>query len=809
MNATMTTREEQLRDELGIPPGAQRVLVFAESSHWDPNWLLTSEQYYMRRVRPILNRVIDELEQQPRRVFALESVFFLQMFWEREQSRREALRRLLEQGRLRLTGTGITTPDTILPDPEAILRDYQLGQQWLRDQGFGIEPRLAYLPDNFGYSPATPALLRAAGFDWTTITRIDGMYFVACDYRSRDAYPAPGSSASLLLDQLKAIDFVWRAPDGSEVLCHWNAFNYFQGDQLACIGLGRWMGHTLGFGWRTRDHIFQRVQRYARELAPVSPTPYLLCPIGCDFNDPIPGLVELLDRYNHEHFPDGGVYAICAGLDDYLSLVECRRDRLPVVELDPNPYWMGFYASRPEVKIRTQRTARKLRLAGKLAVASGCGDEACKSDLDASWRLVAVSNHHDYITGTSNDFVWNVEQKPWLERAEQLADRVLERYRRDGPAAPVAPEVQPPQWRLADGRLEVVSSRYRVVMSEQVGGCLLSFRDGPDGREMLGGMSNDLVAYHDTGGLWRLGHEYQGGSFREKCRASQDFARIAAVERDGLLEVRIESCIEHRRFVRWMWFRDDSPFVRMRIQGTANRRLTLGCRFATRLRADTLDMDVPGGFLRRPVTRIYDPTYWAARSFVHLHDPQSDAGLAVLLNGPACIGQVRPGVLEWLVLRNAPRERAYGFLPLLAHPASGNDPDEHAIECAVGFTAEGDFRHNQLARQVDRVLADAWLAPGRPDIDALADSLFTTGRQDVVVTAAKPAHHGEGLVVRLHHVGAGNGHVQLGAGALQIDGARLCDARERDLGDLAIQDGQVSVPLQGAITSVRLLTRRS
>ncbi len=38
--------ESQLRETLGIPPEAVKTIVFAESSHWDPNWLKTSEQYY-------------------------------------------------------------------------------------------------------------------------------------------------------------------------------------------------------------------------------------------------------------------------------------------------------------------------------------------------------------------------------------------------------------------------------------------------------------------------------------------------------------------------------------------------------------------------------------------------------------------------------------------------------------------------------------------------------------------------------------------------------------------------------------------
>ena len=45
------------------------------------------------------------------------------------------LETLVDEGRLRLTSSGVTTADTLLPSAEAILRDLLLGQEWLRAQG--------------------------------------------------------------------------------------------------------------------------------------------------------------------------------------------------------------------------------------------------------------------------------------------------------------------------------------------------------------------------------------------------------------------------------------------------------------------------------------------------------------------------------------------------------------------------------------------------------------------------------------------------------------------------------------------------
>jgi len=58
----MTSSVESIRQRLGIPASAQRVLVFTESSHWDPNWMLTSEVYFDRFVRRNLDQAVAALQ---------------------------------------------------------------------------------------------------------------------------------------------------------------------------------------------------------------------------------------------------------------------------------------------------------------------------------------------------------------------------------------------------------------------------------------------------------------------------------------------------------------------------------------------------------------------------------------------------------------------------------------------------------------------------------------------------------------------------------------------------------------------------
>ncbi|UCC60032.1 MAG: hypothetical protein JSV02_09915, partial [Dehalococcoidia bacterium] len=519
-------KETSLRQRLGIPDDAERVIIFAESSHWDPNWLLTSEEYFRRLVCPNLDRALDELLSDPRRVYSIECVYFLRKYWDYRPDRQETVRTLVNNGRLRLTSSGVTTADTLLPSTEAILRDFLVGQEWLRANGMTQEPRIAYFPDSFGHSPALPSILTAAGFDMAAITRIDGMFFPGADYERNKRFPRPGSSAATLMNGERSLDFIWRGPDGAEVLCHWNAYTYGQGDMLAHRGLVRIYLFKASFPDRSDHNVAHKIKRFASQLIPYSRTPYLFCPIGFDFVDPLPDLLELLDRYNRAHYPKTGIWALNAGLDDYLALVDCYRDTLPTLQLDPNPYWTGFYTSRPTLKKQCHELVDKLLTAERLALASG-GDprgQPGANDIEQAWWDAVVANHHDFITGTSPDHVVASEQRPWLERADAAATSAIERLLpgagNAGYHAGAVEKAELPEWRRSDGRVTVKTSHYALELAESAGGGILNAWDPATEKPLLTGVSNDLVSYKDSGGLWRMGHEFRGGRFKEAARAS-------------------------------------------------------------------------------------------------------------------------------------------------------------------------------------------------------------------------------------------------------------------------------------------------
>ncbi|MBN1137560.1 MAG: hypothetical protein JXM73_13315 [Anaerolineae bacterium] len=807
MESISRSEDESLRRRLQIPDQADRVLIFAESSHWDPNWMLTSEAYYQRFVHANLDAALDALESQPRRVYSIECVFFLRMYWDRCPAQRERLGALINEGRLRLTSSGVTTADTLLPSTEAILRDLLLGQEWLRANGLHQEPRLAYFADSFGCSPALPSLLNAAGFDRTAITRVDGMHFVGCDLEPAGRFPRPGSSAELLLKKEGSLDFVWRDRSGAELLCHWNAYTYGQGDMLAFRGLTRVYLVRVAWPARSDRHVARRIGQYVAQLQPYSRTPYLFCPIGFDFVEPIPDLVELLDRYNQNHYPQTGIWAVLAGLDDYLALVEDYRDQLPVLALDPNPYWTGFYTARPALKQRCHHLVDDLLLAERLSwLPENRGAEpAITTALQDAWWHAAASNHHDFITGTSPDPVVDEEQIPWLEEATASARAAINRLSPVWPE-PAASTVTPavPAWQRRNGMVEVRTSHYLIQVDEKGGGTIASLHRADTGQALLTGPSNELIGYQETGGLWRMGHEFWGGRWKEKG-PGQVVGPVEVREVAGGLELSGTTVLGGETFRRSLWLRSDSPLIRCCVEGRAAARQTVTVRWGTDIVTERLVMDTPGGVIARPPQRIYDPTFWPFQHLVSLSDEQCPCGLVLLQALPGAVSY-RPGVyVELVAHRNATREKMFGLVPIPGNPATGHEREMYALEYALLFTAGGDWPQADLPLWIDCLAESPWDVTDRIELRRRVAAAPAVDRPDVRITAVKPASRGEGVILRLYTLTVPDSAITVTWPDRAIRGASLCDARERDIRPLAVEGEGVRLHMPGTIATLRLL----
>lgn len=109
----------------------------------------------------------------------------------------DQIREKIASGKWEISGGMWVEADTNLTGGESLIRQILFGKRFTR-QEFGLETRVLWMPDVFGFSAALPQLLRQSGIDYFMTTKISWNQFNRFPYDT----------------------FRWRGLDGTEVLAH-------------------------------------------------------------------------------------------------------------------------------------------------------------------------------------------------------------------------------------------------------------------------------------------------------------------------------------------------------------------------------------------------------------------------------------------------------------------------------------------------------------------------------------------------------------------------------------------------------------
>ena len=410
------TDADRLRDSLGIPRDAAKVLVFGQNSHLDVDWDYTTDYYYTHYVQKIYDDALDAYAADPEYRYATCEMEYLRRYWNARPERRGELQAMFASGHFKAVGGGVSSPDVLLPRTESLLHDFRAGTHFLHNAGLS-RTSTAYLPDDFGLGATTPDVLNEAGFTGVAFWRVDGTpdspdFNAGVSDFGHQTY-TPGTNAARLA-ALGKTDFMWRSPNGGAVFAHWIAQGYMWGDYLDYPSIvARNLGTPLGRPTSDPTIINANIQKYVDIIGPVSPTDYMFVPIGGDFVYPKKNLAKYARDWNEMQYAQTGVWVVAATFDDFKALALTQKEKLPELTLDIIPYWMGFYATRPELKRDVRGLSAKLSMIEKLALVNEqFGATLSRDAIDELWWAVGDSDHHDWITGTSPDDVMNTDQIP-------------------------------------------------------------------------------------------------------------------------------------------------------------------------------------------------------------------------------------------------------------------------------------------------------------------------------------------------------------------------------------------------------------
>jgi hypothetical protein len=417
--------ELAFREHLGIPLDAKRVVIFGQNAHLDIDWQHTFADYYSMFTEDAFLQASQILQAQPRAYYSIAEMAYLQQHLAAHPEELAPLQAAAESGQLRIVGGGMTSPDTLLPETELLARDYLYGIEFAEDT-LGAHPHAAWLPDSFGHGAGAPDLLAAAGFTSVALSRVDGAPDLMDQILGRRLTPLPDSTAEQLLE-VGSSDFWWRGAGGAQILAHYlsGVGLYCQGDNIDYSEDLELPGGHLG-PYRGDDPTFTdaSIAKYIEQLEPWTKTPYMFVPVGCDFQMPKPELVKYLDGYNDRQ---GGsdVYAVAAPFEDYATLVAFHGDALPTVDNELTPYFMGFFGSRADLKRGARDAAQPFFTAEVYATLLGVVGRQLTAAAQPELSLLVRTDHHDFVTGTSNDAVMTEEQLPLLAETQAAGQSEL------------------------------------------------------------------------------------------------------------------------------------------------------------------------------------------------------------------------------------------------------------------------------------------------------------------------------------------------------------------------------------------------
>jgi alpha-mannosidase len=322
-------------------------------------------------------------------------------YLERRPDREPELARRVREGKLS-AGPWVTQMDEFLVSGESHVRNLRMGLERARE--LGAEPRVGYLPDQFGHIGQMPRILRDAGLGWAIVWR---------------GVP-------------RAIDrstFRWRSTDGTaEVLCEYLPFGYTAGARLM-------RAHEPADLART-------IQDEVERMRPFLVDDRLLIMVGYDHAGPDATLPQRLAEAS----------PLMPGIDAGIGSLDDHVDGRQLGEL---PVWRGELRSGARAhllpNVVSARVHQKLErgrvetLIERRAEPVADRVPGAAAALRRAWTLLLWNGAHDSACGCSHDRVAADVDARFAE-ARAIADGIVGRAgeagadRRDeGSAAPITP----------------------------------------------------------------------------------------------------------------------------------------------------------------------------------------------------------------------------------------------------------------------------------------------------------------------------------------------------------------------------------
>ena len=693
--------------------------------------------------------------------------------------------------------------DCNLSSGESLVRQVIYGKNFFKKE-FGVDNRVLWLPDVFGYSAALPQILRKCGVDWFVTSKLSWNDTNRMPY---DTFLWRGLDGTGINSQFITAQDADRGntKNGTTYVCKTNATmiagtykrysqKHLSDEAIVTFGFGD------GGGGPTAEHL-ELARRGAKGI-PGSPE------VKIDF----------------------------AG--NYLKRLEAKINGNPDL-----PAWQGeLFLERHLGTLTTmannKRNNRKCEFLMENAELLSTlakqlfGDEFPKAELHNAWEMILTNQFHDIIPGSSIKAVYDQSEKDYAAiraTGEGIIERVMDKIadsldakcgyvvfnpnsfvgngqvKIDGKTALVK-AVPPKGYALTnefitknsvkiDIENKIVENSALVVKFDEFWQ-ITSIYDKRNDRELLknGAVGNELrlhVDYPDNYDAWEWCH-YS----RDKYRVITDLDSAEIIDDGARRGIKLVRSFRESKITQTIWFTDDSARVDFdtKVDWHENHKM-LRVAFPIDINTSKATFDVQFGAIERPT---HSNTSWDCAKFEtcgHKFADLSDGGFGVsLLNDCKYGHDIHDGVMILSLLR----------APTFPNPVADMGESEfiYSILPHAGSLHESETLKEAYSLNNPMV---AVKATGAKNAVPATFSALSIDCDHVVCETVKEEEDGTATVIRLYEAKNIRGKFNLKVG-LEVKQAFLCDMLENPISELPIADGVIPLTINGfEILTVKLV----
>ena len=139
-------------------------------THIDCAWVWTLKQT-REKVQRSFCTVLDLMKKYPEYKFMSSQPHLYKALKEEAPEKFEEIKQRVKEGRWECEGAMWVEADCNLSSGESLVRQVLYGKRFFKNE-FGVNSRVLWLPDVFGYSAALPQILKKSGVDWFVTSKI-------------------------------------------------------------------------------------------------------------------------------------------------------------------------------------------------------------------------------------------------------------------------------------------------------------------------------------------------------------------------------------------------------------------------------------------------------------------------------------------------------------------------------------------------------------------------------------------------------------------------------------------------------------